>query len=376
MLNRITIIVFFTTLLLFCGQAFAQGSADIDTDSPTHDFGTIAEEDGLASHTFTVKNTGYAPLVITRVTASCGCMQPTWTKEPIEPGKTGEITIEYNPRGRPGPFLKSASVYSNASGGRMSLYLQGTVTPHPKRNAIHPAIVYPYNIGDLYLQTKTVLFSSIRPGETLKDKVAIKNEGESPLTIHFGKTPAYIIAEAGTTVLKPGETSEITLAFKTDEAKRMGHLSAALPLSIESENKKKADEGKIDIAANIIDNFSSLSAAEKAKAPIAEFSSTMLDFGKLPEKSGGILPFIGGKESEGFTITNTGKSTLLIYSATCDNEFIDVSGGKKELKPGASASYKVSVRPKEIKAKLEAFVNVVCNDPNGPVRLIKVTAEK
>ena len=51
-------------------------------------------------------------------------------------------------------------------------------------------------------------------------------------------------------------------------------------------------------------------------------------------------------------------------------------GGKKEIKPNASATFKISIRPKDIKAKLEALVTVVCNDPNGPVRLIKVTAEK
>ena len=30
----------------------------------------------------------------------------------------------------------------------------------------------------------------------------------------------------------------------------------------------------------------------------------------------------------------------------------------------------------EIKTKLEALINIVCNDPNGPIRLIKVTAYK
>ena len=104
----------------------------------------------------------------------------------------------------------------------------------------------------------------------------------------------------------------------------------------------------------------------------------MLDFGKLPGKSGGIISFIGigGKESESLTVTNTGQSPLLLYSVTCDNELVDISGGKKELKPGASSTYKISIRPKEIKTKLEAFIYIVCNEPNGPVRLLKRTAEK
>jgi hypothetical protein len=50
--------------------------------------------------------------------------------------------------------------------------------------------------------------------------------------------------------------------------------------------------------------------------------------------------------------------------------------GKKEIKPNSSVYFKISVRPKEIKTKLESTIVLVCNDPNGPVRLNKITVEK
>jgi archaellum component FlaG (FlaF/FlaG flagellin family) len=363
--------------LSFPGILIAQEKAELYIGESTHDFGAIAEADGLASHTFIIKNTGADPLVITRVTASCGCTRPDWTKSPIEPGSSGEVTISYNPKGRPGPFLKSVSVVSNAKNKRTLLYVKGNVTPEPAL-ASQPAMVYPYNIGPLKLQTKTIQYSSIRPGETGEEKIPVRNESEHPLTVHIGKLPDYLTAEALPATLQPGETGEIQLSFNTDKAKRMGRIHIALPVEVESGENKKNTNGKIDVAANVIDNFTKLSAADKAKAPAIQFSSTLLDFGKLPEKSGGILPFIGvsGKESEVFTITNTGKSLLSVYSVACDDDFVAISGGRKELKPGATAEYKVSIRPKEIKTKIESFIHVVCNDPNGPVRLIKVTAEK
>jgi hypothetical protein len=158
----------------------------------------------------------------------------------------------------------------------------------------------------------------------------------------------------------------------------MGRIHTALPVEAESGGSRESTYGKIEVAANVIDNFAKLSAADKAKAPAIQFSSTLIDFGKLPQKSGAIIPFIGGngKESATFTITNTGKSVLSIYSVTCDNELVVISGGKKDLRPGATTEYKVSIRPREIKTKTELFIHVVCNDPNGPVRLIKVTAER
>ena len=76
---------------------------------------------------FKIKNTGEAPLVLTRVIASCGCTTPEWTKEPIAPGKTGDIKITYNPKDRPGPFVKTISVYSNGKTGSFILTIRGEV---------------------------------------------------------------------------------------------------------------------------------------------------------------------------------------------------------------------------------------------------------
>ncbi len=371
------VITIITALFLVSGQVYAQKSAEINITEHTYDFGSIAEADGLATHSFTIQNTGTDPLVITRITASCGCTRPEYSKAPIEPGQTAEIKISYNPKGRPGPFHKSVSVFSNAKNGKQTLYVKGSVKPKPTQTA-KAVVSYPYGIGGLKLQTKTIQYSSIRPGETLGEKIGIKNEGEHPVTVKAGKTPNYLTAEIRPSTLEPGETGEITLLFNTDLSRKMGRITTVLPLTVESGGKKKGTEGTIEVAANVIDNFSKWSATDKANAPVIQFSATSLDFGKLPEKGGSIIPFIGGggKESENLIITNTGKTPLSVYSVTCDNDHVDISGGKKELKPGASAEYKVSVRPKDIKTKLEAFINVVCNDPNSPVRLIKVTAEK
>ncbi len=93
------------SLLLICFAlsvvSFAQ-KAVITFETKTWDFGKIAEEDKKATYVFNFTNTGKSPLVVSRVHASCGCTTPTWTKEPIEPGKKGSVTVAYNPLGRPG----------------------------------------------------------------------------------------------------------------------------------------------------------------------------------------------------------------------------------------------------------------------------------
>lgn len=349
---------------------WAQKDAQISTDELTYNFGTIAEADGLASHVFTIKNEGEKPLVITRITASCGCTQPEWSKEPIAPGKTSEIKVTYDPKGRPGPFYKTISIYSNGKNGSFNLAIKGNVTP----KSAQPVFSYPYSIGDLKLHTKTILFSSIREEETSGEQISIKNEGETALAIRLGKVPQYLEVQVCPDTLQPEQVGTISIQMNAKEVKRKGRASTKLPVTVRDGNKKETS-GDIQIAANVIDNFSKLSAYEKAHAPVAELSGTLLEFGKLENKRS-IVPLVGGKVTGTFEITNTGKSTLTIYSVTCDDERIDLSGGKKELKPGTTSTFKVSLRPKDIKTRLEALINVVCDDPNGPIRLIKVTAYK
>ncbi len=121
------IIFIFMAIVLATGIALAEGKAIIAADETSYDFGQIEEDNGKVSVKFTIKNEGDSPLIITRVIASCGCTTPEWTKEPIAPGKTGDIKITYNPKGPPGPFSKTISVYSNGKTGSFVLTIRGEV---------------------------------------------------------------------------------------------------------------------------------------------------------------------------------------------------------------------------------------------------------
>lgn len=82
--------------------------------SETIDYGTIAQNaDGKREFVFT--NNGNKPLIITNVTASCGCTVPSYPKEPIAPGAKGTIGVKYD-TARVGAFTKTITVASNAEG--------------------------------------------------------------------------------------------------------------------------------------------------------------------------------------------------------------------------------------------------------------------
>ncbi|MDR0799268.1 MAG: DUF1573 domain-containing protein [Dysgonamonadaceae bacterium] len=93
---------------------------------PDHDFGTIKENGGLVSVVFKVTNVSQDDIIVVEVHASCGCTTPQWTKEPIQPGKTGEITATFNPKGRPGPFTKTITATTD-KGEKLIMHIRGVV---------------------------------------------------------------------------------------------------------------------------------------------------------------------------------------------------------------------------------------------------------
>lgn len=104
------------------------GTPAITFKEKSYDFGYVAEKGGPVTHIFEFKNTGDAPLVIISATASCGCTRPSYTTEPIAPGKKGKIKVTYLPDGRPGAFNKEIKVRTNAkSAKKFVLSISGTV---------------------------------------------------------------------------------------------------------------------------------------------------------------------------------------------------------------------------------------------------------
>lgn len=91
-----------------------------------HNFGEINEGD-KARHTYIVENIGDKPLFIANVATSCGCTAPEFSKDPIAPGTTAEVTLEFNSKGKPGPQKKSALIISNATNAPYSIGFEAQV---------------------------------------------------------------------------------------------------------------------------------------------------------------------------------------------------------------------------------------------------------
>jgi hypothetical protein len=98
---------------------------EISFDKTVHDYGTLPYNgDGKCQFKFT--NTGKEPLILTNVRSSCGCTVPKWPREPILPGHSDVIHVEYKTN-RVGKINKTITVQSNANTATVVLRIKGQV---------------------------------------------------------------------------------------------------------------------------------------------------------------------------------------------------------------------------------------------------------
>jgi len=130
-MKRYIFIVLFSLLTingLFSQSGQPAAKDSIKFDKTTFDYGTIAQgSSGLCEFKFI--NTGKSPIVLSNVTASCGCTTPEWPKNPVKPGEAGTVKVKYNTQ-IIGHFGKTITVFSNAVNSPVVLQILGEVKPN------------------------------------------------------------------------------------------------------------------------------------------------------------------------------------------------------------------------------------------------------
>jgi len=126
MKKLLCIVSLFICTIVFAQESVNTNSGVFDFKTETIDYGTVNKNtDGNRSFTF--KNTGTKPIIITSVKGSCGCTVATKPSKPIMPNETAEIGVKYDTK-RVGPFSKTITVVSNASEKSKVLRIKGNIT--------------------------------------------------------------------------------------------------------------------------------------------------------------------------------------------------------------------------------------------------------
>ncbi|MDJ1484447.1 DUF1573 domain-containing protein [Cytophagaceae bacterium YF14B1] len=114
--------------VIVSNPTIVRSQAAFSFTSRWYDFGDVIQGEKV-THTFPFKNTGKDPLIISVVQPTCGCTVTEWTRTPIPPGQSGDITVTFDSKSSLNQQNKTITVVSNAATGNERLYIQGNVLP-------------------------------------------------------------------------------------------------------------------------------------------------------------------------------------------------------------------------------------------------------
>jgi hypothetical protein len=252
---------YFILFLLFIVLGPVSYSQAVLTFSKTsYDFGQV-KEGVQATHDFEFTNTGKSPLIISNVSASCGCTTPFWTKDPVLPGKKGKVTASYNSNGRPGMFNKSITVVSNAEPATLVLTIQGSVIgkdqmPAPTAEEIAASPV-------LALNKNSHNFGKLEKGQTAKTTFMVHNTGKSDLQIHrLQSACACVNYTVSKNTIAPGEQVTLELTYRP---RNLDLQNEAVSLT---SNDLKNPVVNLTLQAQVVESLSSQSLLKEQKQAV------------------------------------------------------------------------------------------------------------
>ena len=353
-MNRITALILLALLPL---TAAAQNKLVFDPAS--WDFGTILENDGRVSHTFTGVNRGDSPLVILDVVTTCGCTAPRFSKEPILPGGKTQITVTYDPTNRPGSFSRDLWVYSSDKQKVATLSIEGSVVPRQKS----VEELYPVDAGNgLRLASTLSAFTYIYPGRQVQATIGYANTSPHPIRLELRPDIASGLLQTGyPRQIAPHERGEINLSYLIPQNKpRYGTVRDALEVRVNGRSN-----GTVVVTHGI--GVDARPDDALRKAPKADFSENILKFGPIKHK--------GPVRKLHLTLSNTGDAALIVRAVESEGHVSTTLAPGRTIPPGASYRAEVTLNPAAQEyGMLTEHLMVVTNDPSRPMRRIRVTA--
>lgn len=353
----------------------------IEFDNTTHDFGDL-KKGAPCSHVFKFTNVTDHPVKLTHVKASCGCTTPQWTRDAIEPGKTGEIKVSYDSN-RIGPFNKSVRVMVDSATAPILIYIKGKIENTEEATAGHdhdhdghgheahaheavvPSINYTVPRGAFIFEKMVQNLKEVTSEGAETVEFRFKNTSDKAVTItNVTATEEFQVNPQHKTV-NPGQESKLVVTVDGKKMKEMGSADGYFSkrISISTDEEGTASEKSMTVNGTFKRVWSE---EEIASSPQIEFETQDVNGGKVIE---------GEKFIYDFKFKNTGKSNLVIYSTKASCGCTASKPSKESIAPGETAAITAEFNSQGRSGKQSKTVTVKSNDVDSPVVTLKFTVE-
>ncbi len=356
-----------TLLLLLLSVQFYVTKAQVDFDDIVFettevDFGTIILEDGIKIAKYNFTNNSDQEFRITNIEVACGCTNPRASKYSIAPGESGTISAEFNPQGMLGDVNKWIYVQGNyANGFQKSLSFKATIRSSKYRD---PNSYYPGEFGYLVLSKLNLNLGNSKKVNIKLDSILVANDGYNEINIKSAyNLPSFIEIVNLPMVLKPKESNVLRFNVNPIGLDTVGRVQGTINLRT---NDKFYPKKQITYAIDFEDDYSSYSRKQLKKAPKIAYMATTINLGNMKS---------GEKKSKPFSITNKGKTTLLIKRVDTDCTCAILNNLKRSINPGETIVVNAQFDALYKNGTQSRAITMYTNDPSNPKVIFSIAAQ-
>lgn len=340
------------------GMPEAPDEGDAVFDKLVHDFGDVSMDDGPLTCTFTVTNNGTEPLVLFEVVSSCGCTDVTWTREPLQPGKSGTISATFKNEDGPFPFDKTLTVYISGQRKPVILRLRGTV--HEKKKSLSE-LYGAQKLGDFGLKARDYKAGVLKQGLTVSETATVANLGKKPLKVEFTEVSEHLKLNVSPNPIPAGSTATLVFTIEAAPGLYGRHTYTAVPVL----NGRKAS-APLSVWSTTRENFDKWTDEERNNGAIPVFENSTANFGIVKA---------GDPVEVTFNCSNRGKSTFHIYQADPEDPALKVLE-ITDCEPGGKGLVRVSLNTSAVeKGEAVIMLTLTTNSPLRPVVNLFVAGE-
>ena len=319
-------------------------------DKLVHDFGDVSVEDGPLTCTFTVTNNGKEPIALFEVVSSCGCTDVTWTREPLQPGKSGTISATFKNEDGPFPFDKTLTVYISGQRKPVILRLRGVV--HEKKKSLSE-LYGAQKHGDFVLKAREYKAGILKQGLTVSEMATVANLGKKPLEVSFTEVSEHLKVSVTPNPIPAGSTASLIFTIEAAPELYGKQTYSATPVL----NGQKA-KAPLTVWASTRENFDRWTEQQRNDGAIPVFENSTANFGTV--KAGTPVELT-------FNCSNRGKSTFHIYQADPEDPALKVLE-IRDAEAGGKGFVRVQLNTSAVeKGETVIMLTLITNSPLRPV---------
>ena len=355
--------IFSLLLLTAALAATTVGRAQLTTDRKGQNLGVL-QLYAEATTTFKLKNPSSAAVSVDRIVTSTSQMKAVCSPMVIPPGGMATMSVSYV-TDLVGRFTHAVHIYTSGHDKPLTLQLKGKVfldlkKAYERQSAQQEGDDFGVSFGPLTLRTDNIEFDYVNDGDVVSKTIAVTNTGEENCQPNLLHLPAYLSVEASPKVLRPGRKGFLTITLDSRKLNHNLGLTQDVLYVSSYEGESVAKDREIPVSIVL---FDTATVERSNRAPSILLSTDELE-----------LPQSGKSKVKGtVSISNTGRSDLVIRSLQVFHPAINVSLPKTTIAPGESVNMQVTLvnKYRDLSSARHRIL-MITNDYRRPVVLVSI----